>query len=949
MARVSLASTTEGVILVVKAGVLLPAAGAATHVYQHGTTTPVPVYVAETGSSELTQPLTASSTGQLPGWVEPGQRLTLAVTFAGSEQTQSVEVQVGNETVLERERAETAEAALTSGVAAEVGARTAAVSAAITTAEAASDTAGTAAADVATEKTRALAAEAAISTEAIGTDPTTKAPAVGGGSVPLLSSVVSGSSVLGDSVEGAPTVTVGVSPASKVAFPLTSPYFTLRRSLQANLTDVHVVVLGDSTCLQQVPWPVVLATGLGAMFPAFSVTYHKWNDGASNFDTPSGGLGVSSSSSCVIQTGSGANTLHLWNFSYSGKSIQYYQGALWADLLSAISGASAVTAPVLTFISQGHNEPAGLDQFGSRLTGLAEFVRAQFPQSGLVLLSENNKTTGTDNLSRSMEVQWLAAERGYGFVNLTDIFLGFNTSPAPGSSEVRGMSYYLGSDGIHPTSADFVGSTPVTSTPAPAEQITFYGNPTGGTFTPALGGIAVAAPLAYNTSLSTVQTALAAIAGIGAGNVTVTGTPGVKYIVTTSGPALGKLLTVTSALTGGTNPFASHIALDGNGERYGMSFVSEAIADQFRASFGATRPQASPKSAFLTPTENYLVDPMFATWDGVSAFADGWTFSGSGVASKDVTHFETGSFGVKLTCGGSNVYFYKDVNPALLGVLPGQYVTLAVRIFVPSGQAQTGVGRIGVDSTTGGGALVQSNTIEGQGAFRWAVQRYKVTSAPARLRLLIYVADGSAAEGGTITIDRVAVCRGMYPADVRLLDPAAQTVTNNITTNSVATHWLNGINPSIVRNSDHLGIPIANQALLWMCPQAVTISKVRLEVTTQSGNIALAVYRSNGSTGVLNKPSGSPAISTGSIACPAVGVNNISLGGSVTINAGDWIALSADSATAQFRSELSAYGTDTMGEGSLWEQTGMFPLTSAVTAGSLVGAIGAGILLIGVT
>jgi lysophospholipase L1-like esterase len=81
-------------------------------VYVHGTTTPVPVFAAETGATELTQPLIVSATGTIPGYVEPGQRLTVAVTLGGAEQTFPVEAQLGTETVAEKARAEAAETLL---------------------------------------------------------------------------------------------------------------------------------------------------------------------------------------------------------------------------------------------------------------------------------------------------------------------------------------------------------------------------------------------------------------------------------------------------------------------------------------------------------------------------------------------------------------------------------------------------------------------------------------------------------------------------------------------------------------------------------------------------------------------------------------------------------------------------------------------------------------------
>lgn len=101
------------------------------------------------------------------------------------------------------------------------------------------------------------------------------------------------------------------------------------------------------------------------------------------------------------------------------------------------------------------------------------------------------------------------------------------------------------------------------------ETITITGGPTGGTFTLTYQGrhldgggtadiVGVTTALAYNATGATVQAALEAIAGIGAGNVVVTGGAGGPYQATFQG-ALGAVelnpLTANGAgLTGGTTP-----------------------------------------------------------------------------------------------------------------------------------------------------------------------------------------------------------------------------------------------------------------------------------------------------------------------------------------------------------------------------------------------------------
>lgn len=81
--RVPLSSLANGTIWALTDGLLTPAAGATAFVYEHGTTTQVTVYAAETGGTTLTQPLTSGATGQLPGYALAEQDLDVVYTFEG--------------------------------------------------------------------------------------------------------------------------------------------------------------------------------------------------------------------------------------------------------------------------------------------------------------------------------------------------------------------------------------------------------------------------------------------------------------------------------------------------------------------------------------------------------------------------------------------------------------------------------------------------------------------------------------------------------------------------------------------------------------------------------------------------------------------------------------------------------------------------------------------------
>lgn len=88
------------------------------------------------------------------------------------------------------------------------------------------------------------------------------------------------------------------------------------------------------------------------------------------------------------------------------------------------------------------------------------------------------------------------------------------------------------------------------------QTVAITGSPTGGTFTLTYKGQTTAA-LPYNASLAAVQSALAGLSTIGAGNVAVSGTPGSSYVITFQGDLAATdatAITASGSFTGGTSP-----------------------------------------------------------------------------------------------------------------------------------------------------------------------------------------------------------------------------------------------------------------------------------------------------------------------------------------------------------------------------------------------------------
>ena len=136
----------------------------------------------------------------------------------------------------------------------------------------------------------------------------------------------------------------------------------------------------------------------------------------------------------------------------------------------------------------------------------------------------------------------------------------------------------------------------------------------------------------------------------------------------------------------------------------------------------------------------------------------------------------------------------------------------------------------------------------------------------------------------------------------------------------------------------------ANEAGYLRVEDGGTVSKIGIEVVTQSGNISVGVM-SNTGIGRGSNPTTRLATS-GDIACPAVGYAEVALDTTVNVNPGDWFVITADNATATFRTHLAAPAISAWGNGRQYRQASAHPVPSA--AGTLVAQVGRTIIMVGV-
>lgn len=186
--------------------------------------------------------------------------------------------------------------------------------------------------------------------------------------------------------------------------------FTKMRQATA---DGVIVVLGDSTGDASYRWPRKLALLLVALFPAWTVSYARWNNATRSYDA-----------SETLHTGTNGRTLYFWNASVSGGSTYTHQAPDAVPMYVSKN-------PDLVFINDGHNEgsPAWTPQntalgFHSRYMALAEEVRRNSPQAGIVLIGQNPPQAGVALMAdKTVIIKSIAAMRGYGFADTTQAYI----------------------------------------------------------------------------------------------------------------------------------------------------------------------------------------------------------------------------------------------------------------------------------------------------------------------------------------------------------------------------------------------------------------------------------------------------------------------------------------------------------------------------------------------
>lgn len=204
----------------------------------------------------------------------------------------------------------------------------------------------------------------------------------------------------------------------------------IKNILKNDLRDCSIFVCSDSTGNADTEWVYRFCDEfLKIKYPSYSVVYHLWNDGTETYSTVN------------LQTGSGGNTVHIYNAAISG--------AQPADFIGERKQKTIIdNGPYdLAIVNHGHNI-VGSYTYGDDIKEtralyleLTEEMLQISPDMGVLVFAQS-PWRDSDDMSNLFEtVNSLCGLRGFGMVDVFTPFIKAN----------KDNSLYL--DSIHPSSA----------------------------------------------------------------------------------------------------------------------------------------------------------------------------------------------------------------------------------------------------------------------------------------------------------------------------------------------------------------------------------------------------------------------------------------------------------------------------------------------------------------
>jgi len=169
--------------------------------------------------------------------------------------------------------------------------------------------------------------------------------------------------------------------------------------------DVNILAMGDSTGNANDEWVYLTAEGIAAMYPTHSVEYHLW-DTTSYF------------SSVSISTGTGSNTIHVYNASIPGATAAYFLG----DKRAALYNSYVMD---LVIYNYGHNmgTAATYNQiYNFHISAIEEFISSQSSAEHVITIQNIDTEFPDYSALQASAMSAIAGVLGCGVIDIRTVF-----------------------------------------------------------------------------------------------------------------------------------------------------------------------------------------------------------------------------------------------------------------------------------------------------------------------------------------------------------------------------------------------------------------------------------------------------------------------------------------------------------------------------------------------
>lgn len=195
-----------------------------------------------------------------------------------------------------------------------------------------------------------------------------------------------------------------------------------RLAIADDAGDVNLLFIGDSTGDATNEWIYLFAQWLATEYPTHSVSYRLWST-------------TSYAAASALSTGSGANTIRIWNASVAGTAPIHHMGSNFAAAITA-------TSPDLIIWNHGHNLLPTESLAHAEFVGPMDQVRMALPSVPHAAVRQNPRR---DDSLMAITVGALdALAEDYGDLALIDTYSLFIA---------QGKAGALYADNLHPSAA----------------------------------------------------------------------------------------------------------------------------------------------------------------------------------------------------------------------------------------------------------------------------------------------------------------------------------------------------------------------------------------------------------------------------------------------------------------------------------------------------------------